>query len=430
MIAGRSVVGLAVGSASFVVPLYIGELAPSEFRGSLVTIASLFITGGQVVAYCIGWMFSRHDHGWRWMVGLGALPAVVQLVMLFFMPETPRWLVKAQRSDEAETVLRKVYGSGEGMERLVQAVLRRVEEEDREEQEAAAGRRRDSATSTQKPGRFSRLLGTSDAIRELFRVDGNRRALTIACMLQGFQQLCGFNSLMYFSATIFALVGFTSPTLTSLSIALTNFLFTLVAFYIIDRVGRRRILLYSVPIMVIGLAACAVSFNFLDLDHALGGTKTALTHRQLVAVTSIQQPSRSQLWPMLILAAMIVYVASYAIGMGNVPWQQSELFPLSVRAAGSGLATMTNWTSNTLVGVTFLPMMEYLMPTGTFAVYSGVCVACWICTWKFYPETAGLELEDVGALLKDGWGVEAGDARWKERSRIPKGGMPNDDGFT
>jgi len=236
-------------------------------------------------------------------------------------------------------------------------------------------------------------------------------------MLQGFQQLCGFNVLMYFSGTIFALVGFTSPTLTSLSIAVTNFLFTMAAFYMIDRVGRRWILLYSVPIMVLGLAACAVSFYFLDLSSALASQNEAIKRRQLVAVTSTERPSESRTWPMLILIAMVVYVASYAIGMGNVPWQQSELFPLSVRAAGSSLATMTNWTSNTLVGLTFLPMMECLTPTGTFAVYSGVCVACWACTWRYYPETAGLELEDVGGLLKDGWGVREGDVLWEERRR-------------
>lgn len=119
---------------------------------------------------------------------------------------------------------------------------------------------------------------------------------------------------MYFSATIFALVGFRSPTLTSLSIAVTNFLFTLVAFHYIDRIGRRRILLWSVPIMVIGLVLCSVAFNFLDLP----------TEKAAASDISIRATSEDKTWPMIILIAMVTYVAGYAIGMGNVPWQQSE----------------------------------------------------------------------------------------------------------
>lgn len=198
---------------------------------------------------------------------------------------------------------------------------------------------------------------------------------------------------MYFSATIFALVGFKSPTLTALSIASTNFLFTLVAFYSIDRVGRRRILLYSVPFMVVGLALCAFAFLFVDLPVGDGPS-------------NVDRPIASGAWPTILLVSMILYVASYATGLGNVPWQQSELFPLSVRSLGSSVATGTNWFSNTLVGLTFLPMMELLTPTGTFVLYAAVCVLTWVTIWHCYPETAGLELEDVSELLKDDWGVD------------------------
>jgi SP family myo-inositol transporter-like MFS transporter 13 len=194
---------------------------------------------------------------------------------------------------------------------------------------------------------------------------------------------------MYFSATIFRLVGFHSPTLTSLSIALTNFFFTLIAFHAIDRIGRRRILLWSVPIMVVGLALCAVAFGFVDLNGEEGASSVG-----------------GNRWPLVILVAMVIYVAGYAIGLGNVPWQQSELFPLSVRSLGSALATATNWGSNTVVGLTFLPMMEFFTPTGTFALYALVCMVCWGTVWRIYPETAGLSLEDVGRLLKEDWGVK------------------------
>lgn len=212
---------------------------------------------------------------------------------------------------------------------------------------------------------------------------------------------------MYFSATIFRLVGFRSPTLTSLSIALTNFIFTLVAFHYIDRIGRRRILIWSVPIMVVGLALCAVAFGFVELSGEEGASSILIR----------AETEGSKIWPMTILAAMVLYVAGYAIGLGNVPWQQSELFPLSVRSLGSALATATNWGSNTIIGLTFLPMMEFFTPTGTFALYAIVCVACWGTIWRIYPETAGLGLEDVGGLLREGWGVRESIGGFKERRR-------------
>ncbi|CAN9287517.1 unnamed protein product [Alternaria alternata] len=355
MIAGRSIVGAAVGSASFVVPLYISELSPSPFRGRLVVVSSLFITGGQVVAYIVGWLFSEKLHGWRWMVGLGSLPAAIQFVMLFLLPETPRYLVKAGQIQQARKVLGRVYKTDENGTKLVNAVLRRVEKEIEEEEDAAGLRGTHDMAKSAWRAKMDRI---QDNFSQLVAIGGNRRALIIACMLQAFQQLCGFNSLMYFSATIFRLVGFESPTLTSLSIAITNFLFTLVAFHYIDRIGRRRILLWSIPIMIIGLALCAIAFLFINLP-----TEEA-------SATAIA--GNNKIWPLIILFSMITYVAGYAIGMGNVPWQQSELFPLSVRSLGSAMSTATNWGSNTFIGITFLPMMNVFTPVGTFALYAGV----------------------------------------------------------
>ena len=194
MIVGRSIVGAAVGSASFVVPLYISELSPSPFRGRLVVVSSLFITGGQVVAYIIGWLFSERLHGWRWMVGLGALPAAIQFVMLFFLPETPRYLVKAGRIQQARKVLGRVYKTDESGTKLVNAVLRRVEKEIEEEEDAAGLRGTPDGT---KSGWRAKIERVQDNFSQLVVIGGNRRALIIACMLQGFQQLCGFVSLSF-----------------------------------------------------------------------------------------------------------------------------------------------------------------------------------------------------------------------------------------
>ncbi|KAL3425814.1 myo-inositol transporter 1 [Phlyctema vagabunda] len=401
MILGRSIVGLAVGAGSFVTPLYISELAPSPFRGRLVTLNVLFITLGQVVAYIVGWAFVEWGNevtGWRWIVGLGAVPAAIQGLIILAMPESPRWLVQNSRNEEARSVLNKVFGKGSDIQKMVDGVLRGIEVEVREEDEAKRGRMRGTPS---KKGGSTWLAIARDNWSELFRIGGNRRALAIACLLQGLQQLCGFNSLMYFSATIFTLLGFASPTLASLSVALTNFFMTCVALGLIDRVGKRRMLLWSVPVMAVGLLLCSAGFHFITLPsdfNSVNSSSTPSAHESI--------PLSERTAAMLVLASIMVYVGSYALGLGNVPWMQSELFPLNVRSIGSGIATATNWGSNFVIGLTFLPMMEFLTPTWTFIIYAGMCLAGWFAILRIYPETKGLSLEETGALLANGWGVK------------------------
>ncbi|KAH7149812.1 general substrate transporter [Dactylonectria estremocensis] len=386
MVAGRCIIGAGVGAASFVVPLYISEVAPSAYRGRLVTTNSMFVTGGQVVAYVVGWLFSTfgsEGRGWRWMVGLGALPAMIQGVLIFFMPETPRWLVKVGRPAEAKTVIQRV--NGEASMRLADTLVREIELEVREEYEARRLREHGMSTRWKWMGEWHSLIF----------VGKHRRALSIACLLQGFQQLCGFNSLMYFSATIFTIVGFKSPTLTSMVVAVTNFAFTWAALILIDRIGRRRILLYSIPFMIVGLLLSAYGFSFLELGHSSSAsddkTPPASSGHEIAGMT--------------VLVSIMVYVASYAIGMGAVPWMQSELFPLAVRSLGSGVSTATNWGANFIIGLTFLPMMDALTPSWTFVLYALVCVVGYGLIWRIYPETSGLSLEEATALLENGWGV-------------------------
>ena len=403
MIAGRSLVGAAIGYASCATPLYITEMSPARIRGRLVTIQSLFITGGQVLAYLIGWALSHAGSGWRWMVGLGAVPAILQLFLLFRMPETPRWLAKCGKEERARDVITKLYnGLPEDLrQNTVNSVLTSIQAEIEEEGSAAARPDVHGTRYKSSPASFTHTI-----IRLVY-VPANRRALTIACMLQGLQQLCGFNSLMYFSATIFAMVGFNSPIAASLSIALTNFVFTVLAFNYIDTVGRRKILLRSIPFMTLGLAVCGLAFLFVysspvDSNH-----------------TDVYFWNGSP-WPPLLLLSMILYVASYAIGLGCVPWQQSELFPLQVRSLGSGLATATNWSSNFVIGISFLPLMAAIGPTWTFWLYAVICAVGWVGVFKIYPETAGLELEGIGMLLRNGWGVNESTEGFRARQRAAK----------
>ncbi|KAI6249873.1 Myo-inositol transporter 2 [Erysiphe necator] len=389
MIIGRSVVGLAIGAGSFVAPLYITELSPAPFRGSLVIVSILFVTLGQVIAYVIGWLFVEVDNaatGWRWIVGLGAVPAIIQSIIMLGMPDTPRWLVMRNRSSEARTVMIKVFGSGTEVSYLVDLILRDIESEVNELEKAKKGSI-GSEVITSWAYFLAWLRHTSS---ELFCVDANRKALMIACLLQSFQELCGFNSLMYFSATIFTLLGFESPTFTSLSVACTNFIFTCLSLLLVDRIGRRRILLYSIPFMFIGLLLCSAGFSYIpDLVSLSGPEAKNISGNNM---NSLSSPDKAAL---VVLVSIVIFVSSYAVGLGTVPWLQSELFPLPVRALGSSISTSTNWATNFLVGLTFLPMTEIFTPTGTFIFYSGVCIIGWLAIWRLYPERNGFGLEDV-----------------------------------
>lgn len=200
---------------------------------------------------------------------------------------------------------------------------------------------------------------------------------------------------MYFSATIFTLVGFKSPILTSLTVAVTNFVFTLVALVLIDRVGRRKILLYSIPFMTASLLLAALGFSFLPLGQAL----------RVWSAAAVPEVSSHEMAATGILISIMIYVAAYATGLGNVPWMQSELFPLAVRSLGSGVATATNWSANFVIGLTFLPLMDALSPSWTFVLYAGICVVGYGLIWRIYPETSGMTLEEATSLLDTGWGV-------------------------
>jgi len=188
MIFGRTVIGFAIGGASLVVPLYVSEVSPSNFRGKLVTLSILLITLGQVISYFIGYALSLQKGGWRWMIGLGAAPAFVQFGLMIVLPESPRWLVKAGNTQDAREVLRKVYAEGgeAAIERVLRAIKLEISDED-----LTSGDISIAETGNKFQVQLTRIRNRS---AELVHVSGNRRALTIACLLQGLQQLCGFVS--------------------------------------------------------------------------------------------------------------------------------------------------------------------------------------------------------------------------------------------
>lgn len=200
---GRLIVGFGVGSAAMVVPLYIAEIAPTKVRGRLIGLNNMSITGGQVISYGVGAAFAHVDDGWRYMVGLGAVPAIALACMLPFCPESPRQLIYRGRLQEAEVVLLKIYkGATIEQVRAKVALISAACEE--------------AKALNENESRWSK-------IKQLHTNAGNFRALVVACGLMVISQMSGFNTLMYYSSTLFALVGFSNPVAVGLVVAGTNF---------------------------------------------------------------------------------------------------------------------------------------------------------------------------------------------------------------
>ncbi|KAI8989093.1 general substrate transporter [Trametes punicea] len=386
MIGCRFLIGVGVGVAACVAPLYIQELSPTRLRGRMVVVNVVMITGGQVVAYGIDAAFENMHGGWRWMVGLGAVPAGLQALFLFFLPESPRIMIRRNNFEAARATMAKIYAyaTPEQVELKVRSLA------------AAVKQSVEITNSTTLMQRFRLIL--TDPI--------NRRALIVGCGLQAFQQLCGFNTLMYYSATLFKEIGFDQPTAVGLIVSGTNFIFTLIALKYIDIIGRRKIMVWSAPGMIVGLVLASVAFHYL----------TKKTGGQLVDGTQY-----STTWSAIVLVAMIFYVASYATGLGNVPWQQGELFGLEVRGIGTSLATTTNWAGNLLIGATYLSLMDRITPAGAFGFYAGLCLLGWLFCLCCFPETAGLSLEEVRLIFRHGFGIRDSERLRKEKQALRAG---------
>ncbi|TFK92544.1 general substrate transporter [Polyporus arcularius HHB13444] len=383
MIGCRFLIGVGVGVAACVAPLYIQELSPTRLRGRMVVVNVVAITGGQVVAYGIDAGFEKVSGGWRWMVGLGAVPAAVQFLVLFFLPESPRIMIRRENFESARATMAKIYAyaTPEQVDLKVKTL-------------AAAVKQSVEITNS------TTLL---QRVRLILMDPINRRALIVGCGMQAFQQLCGFNTLMYYSATLFKEIGFDQPTAVGLIVSGTNFIFTLIALKYIDIIGRRKIMIWSAPGMILGLVLASVAFHFL----------TRKTGGLLVDGTQY-----STTWSAIVLLAMILYVASYATGLGNIPWQQGELFGLEVRGIGTSLATTTNWAGNLLIGATYLSLMDAITPAGAFGFYAGLCLLGWIFCLCCFPETAGLSLEEVRLIFRNGFGIRESQRLRRDKQAI------------
>ncbi|KAJ8098180.1 general substrate transporter [Lipomyces tetrasporus] len=375
---GRFIVGLGIGEAAMVAPIYIAEIAPAKLRGGLVTVDALAITGGQCIAGAVNIFLQDVRSGWRLSVGIAAIPSFVLLGLCFVIPESPRSLIYQNKLDQARAVTADIYpnATAEQVQNKVAAI---------HAQFAAEAE--------------LRKLTTWDQFRLLFTDSANFRALIVACGLMAIQQLSGSNSVFYYGPTLFGLVGFGNPIAVAFIMALTNFVFTMFALKYIDTVGRRKFLVNSMWGMPAALAIAAIALLNIPISPDLTITDPTLTLSGVVVLFSI-----------------VFFIASYAIALGSVPWQCNELFPMEVRALGTMMLTLTNWSLNAVVSSSFLSLMKTYTPSGAFGIYAINTLLGWIAVIYCYPEVSGLPLEAIKDVFNHGFGVNYSLKLQKERA--------------
>lgn len=338
--------GLGVGASSVVAPMYIAEISPPRFRGRLVAITQFNIVLGILVAYMSNYGVAQMKFGadeWRIMFGVEALPAAIFFVLMFATPSSPRWLVAQGKSEEAGKVLELVGAQD------VPRELREIEESLAE-----------SAAGTKEPLLQSKY----------------RRPITLAVAIATFNQLSGINALMYYAPHIFRMAG--AGTDSSLAQAVvvgcTNLVFTTAALLAIDRFGRCKLMVVGSIGYIVSLAATAAAFYAFGTEFTPFGS-------------------------MVVLASLMVFIASHAFGQGAVIWVYlSEIFPNRVRAQGQALGSFTHWVFAALISWTF-PVIAEISGGHTFAFYSCMMVLQLIWVLKVMPETKGVALEEIQKRL-------------------------------
>ena len=330
----RFFVGACIGIASLTVPLYIAEMAPAGIRGALVSLNQLAITVGIGVAYFIDYAFAGSGN-WRWMFISAVLPAIILLIGMIFLPESPRWLA---RQGFREQALRNFRRLGRGDE--AEAELAEVEGALQEEQE-----------------------GFGSLFRPGFRV-----AAFVGIGLAIFSQITGINTIIYYSPAILRMAGYPSDKAAILAagiIGVANVLVTVVSILLVDRLGRRFLLL-------LGTTGMTVSLGFVGAAFHRGSGGIAVFY------------------------GVVGYIISFGIGLGPVFWLLiSEIYPTKIRGKAMSLATLSVWGANWVVAGTFLSLIHAAGPAGTFWFYAFICVLAFVFCYAFVPETKGRSLEAI-----------------------------------
>jgi MFS transporter, SP family, xylose:H+ symportor len=344
----RFIGGLAIGGASVVSPMYIAEISPAQVRGRLVAVSQLNIVGGILVAYFSNYLIAQilgagHPLAWRWMLGVVAAPSVLFFLCVLFIPESPRWLVKQHRREEALSILEKLGGA------QPKQVLNEIIESLHEESVAAG---------------------------ERFFQAKYRVPILLAITIAAFNQLSGINALMYYAPHIFKMAGAgaDSALLQSMAVGGTNLIFTVLALSVIDHFGRRKLMLVGSIGYILSLSSTAWAFYTYGTDFTPLGGK-------------------------VVLISLLVFIASHAFGQGAVIWVFiSEVFPNRVRARGQALGSFTHWIMAAAISWSF-PMIAKVSGGHTFAFYAVMMILQLAWVLKMMPETKGVPLEQIQRKL-------------------------------
>ena len=342
----RFVLGLAVGAAALIVPLYLAEVAPTEIRGAVASLNQLMIVTGILVAYIANSALAGAE-AWRWMIALAVIPSLLLFLGMLFMPETPRWLVSKDRDEEAREVLRRTRD-----ETAVEAEMSDIKR-----------------VEGQEEGGLGELLAS-----------WVRPALLVGMGLAIFQQIIGINTIIYYAPTTLTNVGFgnSAAILANAGIGVINVTMTLVAIRFIDRVGRK-------PLLLLGAAGMALSLAILGLTSLL-----------------LPEPSGVSLVGIITLVCLALFIAAFAVSWGPIVWVMlGEIFPLKVRGSAMAVATVLLWGANFVVSLSFPVLLEALGIGWLFLGYSLIGLAALFFVRSFVTETKGRSLEKIESDLRE-----------------------------
>ncbi|KAK7319118.1 hypothetical protein RJT34_03832 [Clitoria ternatea] len=432
LIVGRFFVGLGVGMASMASPLYISEASPTRVRGALVSLNSFLITGGQFLSYLINLAFTKAPGTWRWMLGVAAAPAIIQVVLMLSLPESPRWLFRKGREDEGKEILKKIYPPNE-VEADIQALKDSVSMEIQDTEASKVS--------------FVKMLKTTSV----------RRGLYAGMGLQIFQQFVGINTVMYYSPTIVQLAGFASnrtALLLSLITSGLNAFGSILSIYFIDKTGRKKLALFSLCGVVLSLALLTATFRQTEthspmistadtsyFNSTCPGFSTAVNSPEWDCMMCLKASPQcgfcasgsNKLLPgsclisndaskneckkddrawytkgcpsktgWLAILGMGLYIICFSPGMGTVPWVvNSEIYPLRYRGICGGMASTTVWVSNLIVSQSFLSLTQAIGTAWTFMIFGFVAFIAIFFVIIFVPETKGVPMEEVEMMLNE-----------------------------
>ncbi len=346
LLAARLLLGLTIGVTVVVVPVYVAESAPTAVRGSLLTAYQLAIVSGLIVGYLTGYLLAG-THSWRWMLGLACVPAMLLLPLMIRMPDTARWYVLKGRLDDARSALLRVEPTAQVDDELAEI--------GRALSEAAPGAR----------GGFTEMLRPPYL-----------RATAFVVVLGFLIQITGINAIIYYSPRIFEAMGFTGnfallglPALLQVAgLAAVG-----AALLLVDRVGRRPILLWGTAMMIVADVVLMAVFG-----QGFGGAIAGF-------------------------AGILLFIIGYTMGFGSLGWvYASESFPSRLRSIGSSTMLTSNLVANAIIAAVFLSLLHSLGGAGTFALFAALAAVAFVFVYRYAPETKGRQLEDIRHFWENG----------------------------